>query len=340
LNRRCWKALRKRSPALVSVAEMPRRAPYLKTPDCETPLDVLRKHPGEVARSVWNELSEDNLSLIAAGVAYYIFLAIFPAIASIVALYGLAAEPQTIREHLAFMRAVLPAEAYQLLLDQVRQLLTQENVKLGFGFAVGLLFSMWSASRGVTSLMTAMNVAYEEQEKRGTIRINIIAVVFTICAIVTMLLTIIVIGGFSAVLKRLGLSDTLITIILLVRWPVLAIILLAGLAAIYRYGPSRTKPRFQWITPGAVFALIAWLLSSVLFSLYVENFGKYNQTFGSLAAGVILLLWLYLAAYSVCVGAELNAELEYRVQRDTTVGRPKPQGARGATVADKAADAQ
>jgi membrane protein len=317
------------------------RAPDANPPETPSPLDLLCQHPGSIARAVWKELDEDNLSLIAAGVAFYAFLAIFPAVAAMVALYGLAAEPQTIREHLAFLRAVLPSAAYQLLLDQIRALLTQENVKLGFSFAVGLLFSLWSASRGIVALMSAMNVAYEEQERRGTIRINVLALAFTLAAIVAALAAIVIVGGLPALLKGTGLPNGLITTILLVRWPLFVALLFAGLVAVYRYGPSRTKPRLTWIAPGAVLALLASVLSTAGFSIYVANWGKYNQTFGSLAAGVILLLWFYLTAYSVCVGAELNAELEYRVRKDTTVGRPKPIGARGAFVADhKAADAQ
>jgi len=255
------------------------------------------------------------LSLIAAGVAFYAFLAIFPAVAAIVALYGLAADPQTIREHLAFLRAVLPAEAYQLLLDQVRQLLSQENVKLGFSFAIGLLFSLWSASRGVVAIMAAMNVAYEQKESRGTIELNLLALGFTLAALAVALVAIVVVGGLPAIVKGIGVTDPLADVILSIRWPAFVALVFAGLIAVYRYGPSRKKQQFLWIAPGAIFALLASILSTAAFSIYVAHWGSYNRTFGSLAAGVILLLWFYLTAYSVCVGAELNAELELRSRR-------------------------
>jgi membrane protein len=291
------------------------RAPDVEAPAAVSPLDLLRQEFGQIARTVWNKLDEDNLSLIAAGVAFYAFLAVFPAVAAIVALYGFSADPHTIREHLAFLRAVLPAAAYQLLIDQIRQLLTQENVKLGFSFAIGLLFSVWSASRGVVAIMTAMNVAYDDHEERGAIRLNLVALGFTVAATFTALAAIIVVGGLPEILHSTGIPNAVAEIVLLIRWPVFIGFVFAGLIAIYRYGPSRTKPRFLWIAPGATFALLASALSTAAFSLYVAHWGSYNQTFGSLAAGVILLLWFYLTAYSVCVGAELNAELELRSRR-------------------------
>lgn len=291
------------------------RAPDVETLAVPSPLDLLRRAPGPIAHAVWTDLDRDNLSLIAAGVAFYAFLAIFPAVAAIVALYGLAADPQTIREHLAFLRAVLPAEAYQLLLDQVRQLLSQENVKLGFSFAIGLLFSLWSASRGVVAIMAAMNVAYEQKESRGTIELNLLALGFTLAALAVALVAIVVVGGLPAIVKGIGVTDPLADVILSIRWPAFVALVFAGLIAVYRYGPSRKKQQFLWIAPGAIFALLASILSTAAFSIYVAHWGSYNRTFGSLAAGVILLLWFYLTAYSVCVGAELNAELELRSRR-------------------------
>lgn len=299
-----------------------------------SPLDVVREDWRQVARSVWKEMREDNLALVSAGVGFYSLLAIFPAVGAIVALYGLIADRQTVGEHLSFIRSVLPRDAYQLIADQVRALISEEPAELGLGFVLGVAISMWSASRAVIALITAMNIAYEESEKRGFVRLNFIAVVFTLAALGVMLAAMLILGGLPAIVEKLELPRWIAGAILLLRWPPLAALVLIGLAFVFRYGPSRESARFEWLSPGAVFAMILWLIASAGFSLYVTNFGKYNETFGSLAGGIILLFWFYVSAYAVCIGAEINAEIEYRTEGDTTTGPPRPKGLRGATVAD------
>lgn len=299
-----------------------------------TPLEVLRQDWRKVIRSVWKEVRKDNLSLVAAGVGFYSLLAIFPAIGAIVALYGLIADRQTVGAHLSFISSVLPREAYQLLSEQIRELTSGEPAELGFGFVIGVVISLWSASRAVIALITAMNIAYEEVEERGFFRLNSVALGFTLAGLLVMLAAMLILGGLPAVVEELRLPAWMAASILFLRWPPLAALVLIGLAFLYRFGPSRAEARLQWLTPGAVFAMLLWILASAGFSLYVSNFGKYNETFGSLAAGIILLLWFYVSAYAVCIGAEINAEIEYRTQGDTTTGTPKPMGRRGATVAD------
>lgn len=276
---------------------------------------ILRKEWRSVARAVWKEVKADNLSLVSAGVGFYALLAIFPAVGAIVSLYGLIADPGTIREHLGFMRAVLPREAYQLLADEVRALTSDQNVKLGFGFVMGLALSMWSASRAVIALLTAVNIAYEETETRGFVAVNVMALVFTLAAVAVMLAAMALLGGLPAAVDKMHLPGWLAWLILLFRWPPLAAVVLTGLAFLYRFGPNRRGAPMQWFTPGAVLAMLFWIVASAGFSAYVSNFGNYNETFGSLAAGVILLLWFYVCAYVVCVGAEINAELEFRARR-------------------------
>jgi membrane protein len=288
-----------------------------KTPG-PTPFAVLRRDWRAVARAVWREIREDNLSLVAAGISFYSLLAIFPAVAAIVALYGLMADRATIGEHLSFIRGVLPRDAYQLLADQIRELTAGEGVKLGFGFVIGVAISTWSASRAVIALITAMNIAYEEAEQRSFIVINLMAVAFTLAAVVVMLGAMALLGGLPALLQPLALPPWLETVVLLLRWPPLAALVLISLALLYRFGPSRSGARIEWLTPGALLAMLFWLVASIGFSLYVSNFGKYNETFGSLAGGIILLLWLYVCAYAVCVGAEINAEIEFRARGDTS----------------------
>lgn len=276
---------------------------------------VLRNEWRSVARAVWKEIKEDNLSLVSAGVGFYALLAIFPAIAAIVSLYGLIADAATIREHLGFVRSVLPRDAYQLLADQVRELTSGEDVKLGFGFAIGVALSLWSASRAVIALVTAVNIAYEEVETRSFIAVNFMALAFTLVAVAVMLVAMAILGGLPAAVDKLHLPGWLAWIVLLLRWPPLAAIVLTGLAFLYRFGPNRRHASMQWLTPGAVLAMVFWVIAAAGFSAYVSNFGRYNETFGSLAAGIILLLWFYVCAYVVCVGAEVNAELEFRARR-------------------------
>jgi membrane protein len=278
-------------------------------------LDVLRQEWRDVLRSVWREIREDNLSLVSAGVGFYALLAIFPAVGAVVALYGLVADSQTIGEHLSFVRSVLPRDAYQLLADQVRELTSGEDTKLGFGFVIGVVLSMWSASRAVIALITAMNIAYEEGEERGFFKLNILALGFTLGGVFVTLGAMAVLGGFPAAVEKLNLPDWAAWMVLLLRWPPLAAIVLVALALLYRFGPSRTRARLEWLTPGAILAMFLWLIASGGFSLYVTNFGKYNETFGSLAAGIILLLWFYVSAYAVCIGAEINAEIDFRQRK-------------------------
>lgn len=297
-------------------------APYdPEIPPVRTPLDVLREDWRGVARAIWREIKADNLSLVSAGISFYALLAIFPAVAAMVALYGLVAEPSTIGEHLSFVRGVLPHDAYQLIADQVRELTSGEDAKLGFGFVIGVAISMWSASRAVIALITAMNIAYEQTEERGFVLINLMALAFTLAAVMVTVVAMALLGGLPALIAPLRLPGWFETLLLLLRWPPLAALVLIGLALVYRYGPSRRHARIDWLTPGAVIAMLFWLLASAAFSAYVANFGKYNETFGSLAAGIILLLWFYVCAYAVCVGAEINAEIEYRVRQDAHRGR-------------------
>ncbi len=287
-----------------------------------------------MAHAVWKEIREDNLALVSAGVSFYSLLAIFPAVGAVVALYGIVADRQMVGEHLSFIRSVLPRDAYQPIADQVRALTSEKAAELGLGFAIGVIISIWSASRAVIALITAMNIAYEVDEKRSFVTLNLLAFVFTFAALAVMLAAMLILGGLPALVEELHLPGWVASLILLLRWPPLAAFVLIGLALLFRYGPSREHARFEWLSPGAIVAMLLWVIASAGFSVYVTNFGKYNETFGSLAGGIILLFWFYVAAYAVCIGAEINAEIEYRTKGNTTTGQPKPQVLGGATVAD------
>jgi membrane protein len=300
-------------------------------------------HPAHMPWSAWKQvlirvkdsLATDNLSVVCAGIAFLGVLAAFPALAAMVTLYGLIADRTDIEEHLAVVSALMPRDAFEIIRGQLHELVNQGDTKLGLGFVFSVVVALWSASRGAVALMTAMNVAYDEEEKRSFLKKNIVALGFTLGAIVIALAGLVLIGGVPAAVETGAMAPTGSQRVLLwLRWVPMVVLVIAGLAMLYRYGPSRDDARLQWLTPGAILATLLWLIASWAFSFYVSNFGKYNETFGTLAGGVVLLLWFYLSAYVVCVGAELNAELERQTEKDTTVGPPKPKGARGANVAD------
>jgi membrane protein len=289
-------------------------------------LDILRRVKGQLER--------DRLSIIAAGVAFYALLAIFPSLLAVVAIYGLAADPAEIERQANGMRSMMPPKAADMLLGQLHGLIQTDRGALGFGAAVGVLLALWSASAGVRTLMEALNVAYDERERRGFLRFYSTALFLTLAGIVAVIVAIGIVVAVPIVLGFLGLSSVVDAIVRYARWPLVAAFVMFGLAVLYRYGPSRNQPRWAWVSWGAVIATALWLAGSAAFSLYVTRFGNYNETYGSAAAVVILLMWLLLSAYAVLIGAEVNAEMERQTRRDTTVGREKALGERGAYAAD------
>lgn len=306
--------------------------------DADYPREIPRRGWGQVAIRVWRELGNDNISLVAAGVAFYGLLGIFPAISALVLIYGLIADPTQVRDQLAILRDVMPAEGYSILENQTTALASQGRDSLGFGLILSLLLAIWSAKKGVTALITALNIAYEEDERRGFIRRNLVQLGFTVAGIVFMLLALTAVAALPAIvgmLRASGLIDE--TALLWTRWVLMAVMLALVLALLYRFGPARSQAKMSWINPGAIAASVLWIAGSIAFSWYVSNFATYNKTFGSLGAVVILLMWLYISAFVVCAGAELNAELERQTLKDTTTGEPQPIGDRGAYVADNKA---
>jgi membrane protein len=283
---------------------------------------------------VWAQVGEDNISIVAAGVAFYAMLALFPAITAFVSLFGLFADPDQVQAQFATLRGVIPDDAWSLLNDQLTAVVSAKPGSLGISALIALVVALWSAGAGVRAMMTALNIAYDESEKRGFLRFYGTAFLFTIgiallgivslgvIVIVPVLLNLVELGGIAQVLVRL------------LPWLVLAGFVAVALGVLYRYGASRTEPKTRWVSWGAILATVLWIGASLLFSIYVSNFGSYNETYGALAAVMILLLWLWISAFIVLLGAELNAEMEHQTERDTTVGRPKPRGERGAYVAD------
>ncbi|MFM2043915.1 MAG: ribonuclease family protein [Pseudomonadota bacterium] len=300
----------------------------------DRPVEIPKRGWVEVLKRTWSEQSRDNVSIVAAGVAFLSLLAVFPAMSAIVSLYGLVADPSQIERRMQELSGVLPSEAFEILSGQMRDLAGQAGGALSFGLALSVLLALWSAAGGVRSLMTALNIAYDEEEKRGFIAFAATALALTLGFILLMFVTLAVVIILPAVVGLLGLGQTAEWLVRLMRWPILAAALVLALAVLYRYGPSRATPKWRWVTPGAAVATGLWLLGSIAFSVYITNFADYNATYGALGGAIILLLWLYLGAYAVLLGAELDAEIEHQTARDSTTGPDRPMGDRGAHVAD------
>jgi len=289
---------------------------------------------------VYERFSRDRILLVAAGVTFYALLAFFPAIAALVSLYGLFADPSTVTKHLADLSGILPGGAMDLISDQVKRITSKGSGTLGFAFFSGLAISLWSANAGMKAIFDALNVVYEEEEKRSFVALTLQALACTLGALVFFLLTLGAVVVLPVVLKVLPFGNVVEWLLTILRWPILYGVVVLGLACIYRYGPSRDKAQWRWLTWGSALAAAVWLVVSMLFSWYVANFGTYNETYGSLGAAVGFMTWVWLSTTVVLVGAEINAEMEHQTARDTTVRPEKPMGARGARMADTLGEAK
>lgn len=282
----------------------------------------------------YQRIDDDRLLATAGGVVFFGLLAVFPAVTALVSSYGLFADPSTISANLQTLAMMLPEGAFQIVEDQVARVVSNGNTALGATFLFGLVLAVWSANAGVKSIFDALNVAYEEREKRSFIRLNLISLAFTVGGIAALLLMVGAVVAFPLALDHLGIAPESKLIVALARWPLLFIILLGALAVLYRFAPSRDAPRWQWLSIGAVAAAMLWIAGSALLSWYLSAFANYNVTYGSLGAAIGLMMWMWMSAIVIMFGAELNSEIERQTLRDTTTGRPKPLGGREAVAAD------
>ncbi len=288
----------------------------------------------DVAKRVANAFNDDRLMTEAAGVTFYTLLAIFPALATLVSIYGLFADPVTVNDQLRAIEGVIPGGGLDIIEQQIKALTSNGRQALGYGVAIGLLTSLWTSNQGMKALFDALNIAYHEKEKRGFIWRTVITLGFTLGGILFIVTAMAAIVVVPIVLNFVGLGSWAATLVAAARWPVLMVVLGLFLSVIYRFGPSRTQARWKWVSAGSAFAAVTWLLASLGFSYYVANFGSYNKTYGSLGAAIGFMTWIWISSMIVLLGGELNAELEQQTGRDTTVGPPKPVGRRGASAAD------
>ncbi len=302
--------------------------------EAERPREIPPRGWWQVVKRAWKEAKTDQVPLLAAGVAFFSFLALFPALIAAVLAYGLFADPAQVRDHLDELAGALPSSARDLLLRQAESITSAPQQALGIGVVVALLAALWSASGGVGNLMSAVNITYDEEESRNFIVRKLLALLLTVGGIVFVLLAIGMLAVAPVVIDTLAVAEPIRWLLEAARWVIVLLAVTLGLAIVYRLAPSRDDPQMRWVSVGAVVATVVWLIASIGFSLYVDNFGSYGETYGSLAGVAVLMLWLWITAYVVLLGAEINAESEQQTVRDTTVGEERPLGQRDAVKAD------
>jgi membrane protein len=305
--------------------------------EADRPLEIPPRGWWQILKRVAKQFSAHRLMATAAGITFYALLALFPALAALVSLYGMFADPNTISQQLNDLSGVIPGGGMQIIGEQVRHLAATSNSALGVGLIVGLLTSLWSANQGMKAIFDALNVVYDEAEKRGFFKLTAITLLFTLGTLVFVLMAIAAVIALPIALGFIGLSGIADVLIRVLRWPLLMVGVALYLSVVYRFGPSRNEPRWRWVTCGGSIAAVLWVVVSVLFSWYVASFGSYNKTYGSLGAAVGFMTWIWLSSTVVLLGAEVNAEMEHQTARDSTPGPPKPLGARGARKADTVA---
>jgi membrane protein len=299
----------------------------------EKPTEIPARGWLQIAKRGWKEAKADHVPLLAAGVAFYAFLAIFPALIALVSIYGLFADPATIATQLNSMTEALPADARKVIIDQVT-MLASRRAALSLGLIISVVIALWSASSGISNLLSAVNVAYDEDEKRGFVKKRLMSLGLTIAAIVFMVIMLGIVAVLPALLKSVFGTGALRWVFQILGWLILVVLVTVALAVIYRLGPERDAPKMKWVSVGAIVATVIWLIASIGFSIYSSTFGNYAKTYGVFAGIVVLLFWLWITAYAILLGAEINAESEQQTIADTTKGEEQPLGERGAVKAD------
>lgn len=297
----------------------------------DNPAEIPAKGWKDVAVRVKRQVKEDNVGLVGAGVAFYSFLALFPAMIALISLYGIVVKPSEVANQINRLLENVPTEQKRIITDQLTELTKGDRKALGLGLAVSVLVALWSASGGMRALMTGLNIAYDETESRKFVKLRLISIGLTLAVLVFTIITLTAVIGVPAAFdpdEPIGMA------LAWLRWPVLAALMIAGLAFLYRYGPDRDKPKWAWASWGAGIATGLWLLMTVVFSFYVSSFANFQKTYGGFASVIVLLTWMSLTAFMVLLGAEINAELERQTAEDTTTGAERPIGTRDAYAAD------
>lgn len=288
----------------------------------------------QIVKRAWAENNADNMPIIAGGVAFFGFLAVFPALIALISIYGLVASPEDAARQVEEVTAGLPEAAQDLIGDQVTAVTENAGGALTLSLVISIAAALWSASGGVNNLVKAVNIAYDEVETRNFVKLRALSLALTLGAIVFVVLTIGLVAVLPVVLDALPLGGFGTVLAEIARWAALLAVVAGSLAVLYRVAPDRDAPRFRWVSLGSLVVTLVWALVSLGFTVYVNNFGSYNKTYGAIAGVIVLMLWLYLTCYLILLGAEINAEAEHQTAQDTTDGEPVPMGARNAVKAD------
>lgn len=264
-----------------------------------------------------DQLQANHLSITAAGIAYFAFLAIFPGLAAVVSLYGLFADPMKVQNQLATVQSIMPYEAFVIIESQLQKIATQPQASLGLGFIGGLLLTLLTANKGVITMIEAMNIVHKIEETRNFFKLNLLSLFYTLVMILMIVISLIFIVIAPAILAFLPLPDFVEALIKYLPWPFLALMIILLLNFTYCFFPNRRPVKWQWITYGSAIASGVWIMASALFSFYARNFGNFNQIYGSVGAVVVMMMWLYISAYIVLLGGTLNAEMEHLRARDS-----------------------
>jgi membrane protein len=305
-----------------AVADRPEQHQAHLQPSAQSPVEIKPAGWKEIFLRTYQQINEDRLLAIAAGVVFYGLLSLFPAVTALVSSYGL------ITDNLRQLAVMLPEGSFVIVQDQVARVLAKGTGSLSITFVFGILFALWSANAGMKAIMDALNVVYDEEEARSFVRLNLVSLGLTIAALAAILIMACAVVAVPLLLRHIGIGEQAALLVKFGRWPFLLFLLLFALAVLYRFGPSRRSPRWQWLSVGAVAAAILWIAGSSLFSWYLANFGDYNATYGSLGAVIGLMMWLWMSAAIILAGAELNSEIEHQAvvtQKDHAVdAAPKP----------------
>ncbi len=278
--------------------------------DADKPSAIPLRGWREIFTRVRCEVDHDNVSVIAAGCAFYGLMALVPTLASLAAIYGLVANLADVQRHVAAFGSMVPREARELALSLLSDIVHRSPTALSFGAVSGIVLALWSASRGTSALLQAIAIAYHQPSKRGWLRDNAVSLLFTLVGILFAVVAIGLVALVPAALALVGLELPGVAVLSWLRWPVLFVSFCAALSILYRYALDREPPRWRWVSWGAAVATVLWLAGSVVFSAYVAKVANYGKTYGPLGAAVVLLMWLYLTAYVVVLGAEINAGIE------------------------------
>ena len=300
----------------------------------ETPTQIPWAGWKQIVKRAWAENKADNMPIIAGGVAFFGFLSIFPALIALISIYGLVASPETVAQQVEDLSAQLPDEAAEIIGTQLEAIVSNSGSALSISLVISILAALWSASGGVGNVVTAINIAYDEVEARGFVKLKLTSLGLTLGAIVFVLITFGLLAVVPAVIEALGLGVVGTILAQVARWVLLLAVFAGALAVLYRVAPDRDAPRLSWVSLGSVVVTVVWAIVSVGFAVYVNNFGSYDKTYGAIAGVIVLMLWLYLTCYLVLLGAEINSEAEHQTAHDTTTGEPQPMGERDAKMAD------